>query len=135
MKPVFSFNEIRTTEKQIIEKENFPSIVLMENAGKNSFDVLVNEVQSPGEYNIFIICGKGNNAGDGYTLARHLSINNFEYRIVQLEESSSLKGDTLVNYDALSKCIGLNEISVSFEDFEKNIKKYQKKTKILIIDA
>ena len=71
MKPAFSFDEIREAEKNIIEKENVPSLVLMENAGKNSFQILFEEFGDLNDRNIFIVCGKGNNAGDGFVIGEH----------------------------------------------------------------
>lgn len=46
MKPVFTFDEIREVEKKIIENEIIPSIVLMENAGRNSFDIIAKEFRT-----------------------------------------------------------------------------------------
>lgn len=135
MEPVFTFNEIRNIENQIIGKDNFPSVVLMENAGKNSFDILQREIKDLAEYNIFIICGKGNNAGDGYTLARHLAINNYEFRVIQAEEQFNLKGDARINYDLLVSCLGSKKAFLTLENFAGIIVNFQKKTKILIIDA
>ena len=40
MRPAFTFTEIREAERTIIEKEGIPSLILMENAGKNTFDVI-----------------------------------------------------------------------------------------------
>jgi hydroxyethylthiazole kinase-like uncharacterized protein yjeF len=135
MKPVFTFSEIREIEKHIIAEDNFPSIILMENAGKNSFDVLIKEYPNLADYQLYILCGKGNNAGDGYTLARHFLISAIEFSIVKIEKPSSLKGDALIQYEALLKC-GLSADSLlSYEEFVSGVKSFQKKSKILIIDA
>src|ERR1700733_13864397 len=101
MKPAFTFDEIREAEKNLIEKENIPSLVLMENAGLNSFRVLFEDIEDLHERNIFIICGKGNNAGDGFVLARHLLINVYEVKIILIEQT--FKGDALINYQLLEK--------------------------------
>jgi NAD(P)H-hydrate epimerase len=135
MKPVFTFTEIRDIEKQIIEKENFPSIVLMENAGKNSFDIIKREFPELTSRQLFIFCGKGNNAGDGYTLARHLSINNIDFRVVAIEDPSALKGDALINFDTLLKCSQNENMFLNEEDFVKGLRSFSKDSKFLIIDA
>lgn len=134
MKPLFDFKEIREIEKQVIEKENFPSILLMENAGKNSFDVILSKIPSINEYMVFIFCGKGNNAGDGYTVARHLLINGIDLSIVQVEESA-LKGDAQINYELLIKCGLSNEKIISLDSIKQISKQFSSKSKILIIDA
>jgi NAD(P)H-hydrate epimerase len=140
MLPVFTFDEIRIIEKNIIEKESIPSIILMENAGKNSFDLITKEVKNLDEKDIFIICGKGNNAGDGFTFARHCLVNNISVTIVLVVEPSNLKGDALINYEILKK-ISYNkhnnggELSeINFDDFVKRSRNYTKKN-TLIIDA
>jgi hydroxyethylthiazole kinase-like uncharacterized protein yjeF len=125
MKPAFTFDEIRAAEKSIIEKEKIPSIILMENAGKNSFDVLLEKFPDLDDYNIYIICGKGNNAGDGFVLARHLLVNGYPVKMVLLENPSVLKGDALINYELLkkhSKHSSGNIEYISFSDFPKYIK-------------
>ncbi|HRE09829.1 MAG TPA: NAD(P)H-hydrate dehydratase [Ignavibacteria bacterium] len=103
MRPAFTFSEIREAEKVIIEKEGIPSLILMENAGKNSFDVISSIYPDLGERTIFIVCGKGNNAGDGYVAARNFLINSIPVEIFNLSGQSELKGDALVNYDILAK--------------------------------
>jgi len=118
MRPVFTFDEIRNIEKSIIELEGVPSIVLMENAGKNSCDVLLQRFKNFGDYETYIICGKGNNAGDGYTLARHLIIKGYFVTIVQLVEPAELSGDALLNYNLLNKILTQSdkgEIVFSFD--------------------
>jgi len=135
MEQVFTFEEIRNIEKLIIEKEEFPSLILMENAGKNSFHTIEREIANLSESQTFIICGKGNNAGDGFTLARHMLIDGVEHKVVLLEEKESLKGDALVNFDLLTKC--KNELieSISFDNFLSSISKLNRKTPLLIVDA
>jgi hydroxyethylthiazole kinase-like uncharacterized protein yjeF len=137
MKPAFTFDEIREIEKNIIHQEHVPSIILMENAGKNSCDVLLKRFKDISDYEIYIICGKGNNAGDGYTLARHMVIKGYYIKIVQLVDSADLKGDALINYDLLTKISAESdncEIIHSYElEFFRN--KSLTKNRILFIDA
>ena len=69
---LFSANQMRNIDKYSIEKLNIPSLMLMENAGRKSADLIC---EKTGIINkkILIICGKGNNAGDGFVIARYLS--------------------------------------------------------------
>ncbi len=138
MKPVFTFDELRETEKNIIEKENIPSLILMENAGKNSFDKISQVFPNLNEYEINIFCGKGNNAGDGFTLARHFCINSIPCTLYLVVEPSYLKGDALINYellknfstrgsDSLVRFAHINSIIKSNKKFDSN--------KSIIIDA
>jgi len=104
----------------------------MENAGKNFFQILFEEFDDLDEHNIFIVCGKGNNAGDGFVLARHLLINGYEMKIVLLEKPNAFKGDALINYQLLEKCSNDNLEFIPVDDFSLRVKN-SKKT--LIIDA
>lgn len=135
MKPVFTFDEIRTVESDIINKEGIPSIVLMENAGRNSFEMLAEEFTDLVEHQVLIVCGKGNNAGDGFTLARHMLINGFEFKIFMPVSADKLKGDAAINYNVLKKLCE-NEGSYFSETTIENYLKYlPKNEKIIIVDA
>ncbi len=144
MKPAFTFDEIRQAEKCIIVLERIPPLLLMENAGKNSLDVLLAEFPDLDEYNIFIICGKGNNAGDGLVLARHLVINGYDVKISLIETSAQLKGDALINYQIFRKWDTLmnyqlikksGEEKAEFIFYESVFKAVKKNEKTIIIDA
>ncbi|MGA2668477.1 MAG: NAD(P)H-hydrate dehydratase [Ignavibacteria bacterium] len=138
MKSVFTFDEIRQLEKQIIETEKVPSIVLMENAGKNFARVLMTGFPGIADYEIYVICGKGNNAGDGFTLARHFVVNNIPVKVVLLADPSSLKGDALINYDILNRLISENDNMLKFVEypnFVSFVSRLNRKSKLIIIDA
>lgn len=104
----------------------------MENAGKNSCDAILEKFPDISEKEIFILCGKGNNAGDGFTLARHFQIKNIPSKIVLLVPPSSLKGDALINYDLLKKNSGE---FIEFIEFIELSRKFSKRKNIIIIDA
>lgn len=135
MRPVFTFDEIREAEKNIIEKDGVPSLLLMENAGKNAFDVITVNYPDIEEYSIYIFCGKGNNAGDGFVIARHFAVNAIDVNIIHVSEVSSLKGDALTNYELLAK---LNSEFITFYGYDEFISSRVnplRKGKILVIDA
>lgn len=135
MRPVFTFNEIRAVENEIINREGIPSIILMENAARNSFDVIASELGNIEDFSIYIICGKGNNAGDGFTLARHMMIEGIEFKIVMLAPEEHLKGDAAVNYDILKKLTSDYSGIIYFGSPAEVIKGIKKSEKVLIIDA
>ena len=135
MRSVFTFNGIREAEKKIIEKDGVPSLVLMENAGKNAFDILSIKYPDLDDYSIYIFCGKGNNAGDGFVIARQMAINGIESTIVTISNASELSGDALVNFELLNK-LKADKISfITFEEFNAVKQSPLKKGKVLIIDA
>lgn len=138
MKPAFTFSEIREVEKSIISKEGIPSLLLMENAGRNTFDVITSLFPDIEDYSIYIFCGKGNNAGDGFVIARHFLINNIPVNILNASGDSSLSGDALINFELLNK---LDSSLIFIETLdERNIQNFfseikKQKGKILVIDS
>ncbi len=64
-------DEMRELDRKAIEEYGIPGIILMENAGRNVAEEVIRSVD--GDNNrIAVICGKGNNGGDGFVIARHL---------------------------------------------------------------
>lgn len=74
-----------------------PGVVLMESAGRAVADEAVKMV-SPGS-RIGIVCGPGNNGGDGFVAARHLSQRGFIVTLGLLGEADALKGDARAMYE------------------------------------
>ena len=69
-------------------------LVLMENAGRGCVDVLERlGIDGP----VVILCGKGNNAGDGFVIARHLAIRGYECRVLLLCPPNEFTGDAATN--------------------------------------
>lgn len=135
MKPVFSFSGIREVEKKIIQEDGVPSLILMENAGKNAFDILCLNYPDIEEYSIFIICGKGNNAGDGFVIARQLALNRIKSVVINISNTNELSGDALANFELLGKITSGNVSVFGFNEFVNNFTSHLKNGKILIIDA
>ncbi len=92
--PPLSRDQVRSVDKTAIEEYGISGLVLMENAGRGAAEVIA---ESAGEGEIVILCGRGNNAGDGYVIARHLELLGCAVRIVSLVELESLNGDAEVN--------------------------------------
>ncbi|MCX8057947.1 MAG: NAD(P)H-hydrate epimerase [Spirochaetes bacterium] len=79
---VFSNDEIKSFENFLINSINFNPLILMENAASKLYYYLIKNKKNLLK-NILIICGHGNNGGDGLALARKLIINNIKYGINQ----------------------------------------------------
>ncbi|MBV9945228.1 MAG: bifunctional ADP-dependent NAD(P)H-hydrate dehydratase/NAD(P)H-hydrate epimerase, partial [Myxococcales bacterium] len=76
MIPVLSRAQMRAFDAHAIETAHVPSLVLMENAGRGATDVLVRELlggATPAA-RVVVVCGTGNNGGDGLVIARHLLV-------------------------------------------------------------
>ncbi|MBR4874759.1 MAG: NAD(P)H-hydrate dehydratase [Clostridia bacterium] len=95
--------EMRNSEKIAIEKFGIPSLLLMENAASGFVSALETETGSVSGRNIHIFCGKGNNGGDGFAIARLLKIRGARVFITPLFDEKDLKGDALLNFNLLKE--------------------------------
>jgi hydroxyethylthiazole kinase-like uncharacterized protein yjeF len=68
-----------------------PSLTLMENAGRAVADEAT--LMAPASTRIAVLCGPGNNGGDGFVAARHLRDRGYEVRLSLLGDRDGLKGD------------------------------------------
>ncbi len=64
--------EMRELDRKAIEEYKIPGIILMENAGRNVAEEVIKMINKPEEVKVAVLCGKGNNGGDGFVVARHL---------------------------------------------------------------
>src|SRR5438067_5267694 len=96
--------EMRELDRRAIEEYAIPSLLLMENAGRAAADVAA-EMARPREGCVIVFCGRGNNGGDGFVLARHLSNRGYDVRchfagrLAEVERRS----DSGVNLEALRR--------------------------------
>ena len=94
MLPPLTRDEVRSVDKAAIEQLGMSGLILMENAGRGAAE-LIHQVVPEGR--IGIVCGRGNNAGDGYVIARHLQLLGREVCITSLVELEELSGDAAAN--------------------------------------
>lgn len=107
--PALTRDQTRRVDQLAIDQYGISSMVLMENAGRGVVDVLLDVdsqlAASTGETaRVAIFCGKGNNAGDGLVIARHLAIRGVSAQTLLLYGPEELQGDALSNYQVLSRC-------------------------------
>ncbi len=94
-------DQVREVDRRAIEEYGMSGLVLMENAGRGCTDKLC-ELGAAGL--VVICCGRGNNAGDGFVIARHLDLRGMSVRVVLVCRPGDLRGDAAANYEILSKC-------------------------------
>ncbi|WP_456426996.1 NAD(P)H-hydrate dehydratase [Desulfurobacterium sp.] len=95
---ILKASEMGIMDRETIEGVGIPGVVLMENAARGVVSVI--EKRVPGRKAV-VICGRGNNGGDGLAVARNLIGHGYDVKIFLLSEPNSLKGDAKVNYDIL----------------------------------
>jgi NAD(P)H-hydrate epimerase len=96
--------EMRALDRRATEEFGIPSIVLMENAALRVVEYLERAYAPLNEKSVAVLCGKGNNGGDGLAIARHLH-NRFgaSVSVLLLAEPAALKGDAAVNFAMAEK--------------------------------
>ena len=91
-----------------------PGKDLMENAGQGVKDAIAARWEPQKRRSVVIICGKGNNGGDGFVVARLLKRDGYSVKAFLLGKAGALKGDTLANYRRCKRAgIGVVETSAS----------------------
>ncbi|QDT35717.1 NAD(P)H-hydrate epimerase [Stratiformator vulcanicus] len=88
--------QVREVDRIAIEDFGMPGLVLMENAGRNCAELLRSKLSGG---TVTICCGKGNNGGDGFVIARHLLNQGYDIRLLVFADPSGLAGDAKVNYE------------------------------------
>ncbi len=93
--------QMREFDRTAITGLSIPGLLLMENAGLSFVNMLVAHTGSVTGKAVHILCGKGNNGGDGFVIARHLASRGANVEVTLLGRSNELKGDALVNFTAV----------------------------------
>lgn len=100
MQPI-TRQQAREIDRIASEKYLIPSIVLMENAARNAADIVIDLLEEIDEEHYYkgdeprvaILCGGGNNGGDGYAIARHLYNAGVEVAVFAVVHPEKLTGD------------------------------------------
>ena len=97
--PILNREQSRRVDTFAIEKYGIPGVVLMENAARGAADVAMellarSKLSGP----VTILCGGGNNGGDGYALARILRTKEVEVVLVSVADPAKLSGDAGINF-------------------------------------
>ncbi len=98
--PPLSRDQIREIDRRTIEDLGLPGIALMENAGRGCA-MWLREMGAVGP--VVICCGKGNNAGDGFVVARHLDAWDIPVHVVLTSDPGELRGDAATNFAVIDR--------------------------------
>src|SRR5579885_1117163 len=92
--------QVRSLDRRAIEEFGVPGVVLMENAGRNMAELLrALGVHGP----VAVCCGKGNNGGDGFVIARHLDNLGVPVRVLLFGRPEALTGEAAVMFGPLAR--------------------------------
>jgi hydroxyethylthiazole kinase-like uncharacterized protein yjeF len=101
MIPILSRAQMRAYDRYAIEACHVPGVVLMENAGRGAADVAARLL--PGGLvgaRVVVVCGAGNNGGDGFVVARHLWSRGADVRVFLAGSPERVFGDARINHDS-----------------------------------
>lgn len=104
-----SREQVREVDRLAIAEYGMSGLVLMENAALGVCEI-VEKITPPAP--VAILCGKGNNAGDGYAVARHLDAGGWPVHVFQLFDPAELRGDAEMNWK-INKQAGVETTIVS----------------------
>lgn len=118
--------EMGAVDRATIEA-GIPGIVLMENAAHRVVEYVAARFAPVGEQRIVVVCGKGNNGGDGLAIARqlHVRFSPRDLRVVLIGDPAELRGDAAANL-AMLRASGVQE----YRDFGPEMR-----SATLVIDA
>ena len=104
MQPVLSAEQIREIDRLSVENYHTPSLLLMEAASSACLAAIRTRLHNDlADRKALILCGKGNNGGDGATLARAMSRAGMHCSIVLFGKVSETFGDAHTNFEAVAR--------------------------------
>src|SRR5512141_1258209 len=94
---IVTARQMAELDRVTIHTYGIPALVLMENAGRSCAErilrILEEKTGAPEEASVAVICGKGNNGGDGMVIARHLHNRGVYVEVFLLAEEDQISGD------------------------------------------
>ena len=112
MIPVATAREMRAIDEETI-RHHVPGLTLMERAGEGVRDEIVARWDKKTGRRVVVVCGKGNNGGDGLVVSRLLKRDGYQVRVHLVGKAGDVKGDALA---MLKRCrnagIGIKEVTL-----------------------
>ncbi len=115
---------MRSLDAHAIDDIGIPGMLLMENAALAVLQVMEERYDDLEELRIAVVCGPGNNGGDGFALARQLQLRSVEVDVYLISDPAKLTGDAKSNFQILKRLaipiarLDKNSEGVSFEDYD-----------------
>lgn len=117
MIPLLSRDQMRAFDRHAIETCGVPGLILMENAARGAAEIVAARAASL-VGRVLVVCGPGNNGGDGFVVARRLLSLGRDVAVLFASSRERLSGDALANHDAWVG-VGGHTASVGEKDVER----------------
>src|SRR5579863_2147482 len=114
---ILTATEMREVDRLTTERDGIPSLALMENAGRSVAEYIQRLIPNLDRKRIVVLCGKGNNGGDGFVVARHLSMMGAEPAVFLAAAPEEVRGDAAANLSNYQSGSGPVKIIRSSEDW------------------
>ena len=125
--------QMREADRFTIEDIGIPSLVLMENAGRQVVAAMEAAYQSRLDGRVGVLCGRGNNGGDGCVVARTLAQRGVDVSVFLIGRVADVRGDARINLDILGR-LGVTVVEIGDEQaWELHFSEISQCT--LIVDA
>ncbi|MBZ5638650.1 MAG: NAD(P)H-hydrate dehydratase [Acidobacteriia bacterium] len=116
---ILTGEQMRRVDRRAIESLGIPGLLLMESAGRGIAEALLADFPDARARGIVVLCGKGNNGGDGLVAARFLARAGLVPKVILLAAGDELSGDAATNLRA-ARASGLTVLeAVGLEDWER----------------
>ena len=109
---VLNTKQMREADRRTIHDIGIPSIVLMENAGRQAVAAMEAAFDDLTSSRVAVLCGRGNNGGDGFVVARTLIQRGVETSVFLIGSVSEVQGDARTNIEVLGR-IGLTIVEIT----------------------
>jgi ADP-dependent NAD(P)H-hydrate dehydratase / NAD(P)H-hydrate epimerase len=109
---VLNTQQMREADRRTIDEIGIPAIVLMENAGRQAVAAMEAAFDDLATSHVGVLCGRGNNGGDGFVIARTLVQRGVETSVFLLGSVADVRGDARTNLEVLGR-IGLTVVEIS----------------------
>lgn len=109
---IVTAEQMREIDRKAIEERGLPGLTLMENAGRAVADAALRITEGYPDRPILVVCGRGNNGGDGFVAARHLAEMGRTVRVFLASPPAEITGDARHNLDRLA-AVGLSPQPIS----------------------
>jgi NAD(P)H-hydrate epimerase len=109
---VLNAAQMREADRRTIQEIGIPSLVLMENAGRQVVAAIEAMHSDLIERHVGVLCGRGNNGGDGFVVARTLMQRGVGVSVFLIGSVAEVRGDARVNLDILGR-LGLTVIEIA----------------------
>ena len=109
---VLNTQQMREADRRTIDDIGIPSIVLMENAGRQAVAAMEAAFEDLSTSHVGVLCGRGSNGGDGFVVARTLVQRGVETSVFLLGSVADVRGDARINLEILGR-IGLTVVEIT----------------------